>query len=81
MKILRTDSGGESTTNERLMLLRKMLIYIDIKHIYKLHDHKGILTVYWETQPTQNQMKKVSEAWEFFFEFEIEHKLVNLIDL
>lgn len=81
MKILRTDSGGESFTNERLRTLRKMIMYFEIKNIYMLHDHKGMLTVIWESEPSANDLKKVSEAWEFFNEYEIYHKLVTFIEL
>lgn len=81
MKILRTDSGGESFTNERLRTLRKMIMYFEIKNIYMLHDHKGMLTVIWESEPNVNDLKKVSEAWEFFNEYEIYHKLVTFIEL
>lgn len=81
MKILRTDSGGESFTNDRLRTLRKMIMYFEIKNIYMLHDHKGMLTVIWESEPNANDLKKVSEAWEFFNEYEIYHKLVTFIEL
>lgn len=81
MKILRTDSGGESFTNDRLRTLRKMIMYFEIKNIYMLHDHKGMLTVIWESEPSANDLKKVSEAWEFFNEYEIYHKLVTFIEL
>lgn len=81
MKILRTDSGGESFTNDRLRTLRKMIMYFEIKNIYMLHDHKGMLTVIWESEPNVNDLKKVSEAWEFFNEYEIYHKLVTFIEL
>lgn len=81
MKILRTDSGGESFTNDRLRTLRKMIMYFEIKNIYMLHDHKGMLTVIWESEPSANDLKKVSEAWGFFNEYEIYHKLVTFIEL
>ena len=81
MKILRTDGGGESFTNERLRTLRKMLIQFEIKNIYMLHDHKGVLTVIWNSKPSDLELKKVKVAWEFFHEYEIEHKLVTFIDL
>jgi predicted Mrr-cat superfamily restriction endonuclease len=76
MKILRTDSGGENFTNERLQMIRKMLGYFEIKNIYLLHDHKGILTVTWEEEPTQNEKLKVEQAWQFFNEFNIEHRII-----
>jgi hypothetical protein len=81
MKILRTDGGGESHTNERLRTLRKMLLNFEIKNIYLLHDHKGLLTVIWENKPDEKTKQKVADAWEYFHEYEIEHKLLTFIDL
>lgn len=81
MRILRTDGGGESFTDERLRTLRKMLLYYEMKNIYMLHDHKGSLTVIWESTPSPNDLQKTKEAWEYFNEFLIEHKLVTFIKL
>jgi hypothetical protein len=77
MRLLRTDGGGESFTNERLRTIRKMLEYYEIKNIYLLHDHKGLLTVVWESNPTKEQIKIVKDAWSFFGEDFIEFKIVN----
>ena len=77
MRLLRTDGGGESFTNERLRTIRKMLEYYEIKNIYLLHDHKGLLTVVWESNPTKEQIKIVKDAWLFFGEDFIEFKIVN----
>ena len=60
MKILRTDGGGESFTNERLRTLRKMLIQFEIKNIYMLHDHKGMLNVIWDSKPSDLELKKAT---------------------
>jgi len=81
MKILRTDGGGESFTNERLRTLRKMLIQVDINNIYLLHDHKGILTVVWDSSPNDYEKVKVKEAWSFLNEYEIEHQIVTFKNL
>jgi len=81
MKILRTDGGGESHSDERLKMVRNILIYFDITNIDLLHDHKGDLTVFWKTEPTKNQKEKAIEIWETFNEFNVEHKLVTYIDL
>lgn len=81
MRILRTDGGGESFTDERLRIIRKMLEYYDIKNIYLLHDHKGLLTVVWESVPTDEQIEIVKEAWLFFGEDYIEFKLVHFQNL
>ena len=82
MKILRTDGGGESFSDERLMILRKTLIYLGIKQIYKLHDYKGMLTVYWLEIPSQQDKTALTKIWgDTFYEYDIEHKLVTFIDL
>jgi hypothetical protein len=81
MKILRTDSGGENYTDERLRTLRKMLLHFEIKNIYLLHDHKGILTVIWDSEPNKQDLKKIEEAWEFFHEDQVYHKLVTFKEL
>ena len=81
MRILRTDGGGESFTDERLRTIRKMLEYYENKNIYLLHDHKGLLTIVWESKPTETQLSIVKNAWEFFDEDYIEHKLVEFKDL
>jgi hypothetical protein len=81
MKILRTDGGGEDLSNERLRMVRNILIYFDIKNIDLLHDHKGILTVFWKLVPNDFEKNKVTEIWVTFNEYEIEHKLVTYIDL
>lgn len=66
MRILRTDGGGESYADERLRTLRKMLTYHELKHIYMLHDHKGILTVIWEKEPKEEEKQIIRDGWKFF---------------
>jgi len=77
MRILRTCGVGESYADERLKLLRGMLKYHNLKHIYMLHDHKGNLCVIWEQMPKEEEKELVKSAWEFLSEYEIEHKLIN----
>lgn len=81
MKIIRSDSGGESSTNERLQILRKMLFYRDLKNIYMLHDHKGLLTVTWELEPSEQEKEILEDAWNFLCEFEIVHKIIKTVEL
>ena len=81
MKILRTDGGGENLQNERLKVVRKMLFLMDVTGVYMLHDHKGILTVIWETEPDKFKKEKVKEAWLFFEEDQVEHKLITTKDI
>lgn len=81
MKILRTDGGGEDYADKRLNLMKKMLLHFDLKHIFLLHDHKGNLSVTWFTKPTKEEEEKVSLAWEFFGEYIVEQKVINLKNL
>jgi len=81
MRILRTDGAGENYADGRLNVLRKMLAHHELKHIYMLHDHKGALTVIWEKQPGTWEKQLVSDAWEFFGEYGIEHKLITFKEL
>ena len=81
MNILRTDGGGATYENKRLEIIRDILIYHEIFHINLLHDHKGILIVVWEKEPSNVDKIIVSNIWKIFNELEIEHKLVTYIDL
>jgi hypothetical protein len=82
MKTLRTDGGGENFADERLSILRKLLIYFGINKIEHLHDHKGMLTVFWKEVPNEIEKSKVANIWaDTFYEYEIEHKLLTYIEL
>lgn len=81
MKILRTDGGGESLSNERLKMVKRILIYFEITNIDLLHDHKGLLTIVWKSEPNIFQKEKVISIWELFHEYEIEHKILTSVDL
>ena len=81
MKILRTDGRGQDNTNPRLKILRKMISYYDIQKIDMLHDHEGNLTVIWKEEPFPREIKIIENAWSFFQEFQIEHKIIILKEL
>jgi hypothetical protein len=81
MNILRTDGGGASTKNKRLKIIREILKYHEINHINLLHDHKGILIVVWEKEPSNIDKITLTNTWKLFNEIEIEHKLVKYIDI
>ncbi len=80
MEILRTDGGGSYQQDERLESLRKILNVINSYHnrcdenkILKLHDHKGLLSVYWLLEPDSDQKNLLKYLWIQFGEYEIEH--------
>ena len=79
MEILRTDGGGSFQQNERLESLRSVLNIISSycenreNEILKLHDHKGLLSVYWSLEPSSNEKKLLKYLWISFGEYEIEH--------
>jgi hypothetical protein len=78
MILVRTCGGGTSHNDERLKLLKQMVEYYDSvsNNIFKLHDHKGILTVYWFKNPSENEVEILNEAWSYLGEPDINHKVV-----
>lgn len=74
----RTDGSGASHNDLRLKLLSKCLDYVQVKGIYQLNDHKGILTVVWENKfLNKHDCEKVKLFWEAFCEYEIEHTVIT----
>lgn len=77
MITVRTCGSGTSHNNGRLELLKEMIGYFGISEkIFKLHDHKGILTVYWFVNPTLEEQEILKDAWEFLREYLINHVVV-----
>jgi len=75
MEILRTDGSGENRNDERLLRVKKKLFLFDLfgNEVIKLHDHKGLLSVYWKLKPSDKQKKLLDIIWYFENEYEIEH--------
>jgi hypothetical protein len=83
MITVRTCGSGISHKDERLQLLKKMVEYWSLENeIFKLHDHKGTLTVYWFIIPDQNKKDILKTAWVFLGEPEeyVEHIVVTIND-
>lgn len=82
MLIVRTCGSGTFHNDDRLQLLKQMIEYHTqyelSKKIFKLHDHKGMLTVYWYQTPIDDEKKIVKDAWEFLCEDHIEHCLIKI---
>lgn len=60
---------GTDADGSRIARLNRILGYIaavsenTLKHIVRLHDHKGELSVWWESVPTVESMAAVENAW------------------
>lgn len=83
MVIVRTSGSGTSYNDERLRLLKKNIEYlIEKSHskIFKLHDHKGDLTVYWYSKPKLEDIQRVSELWAVFEPSDIIHIEVTILE-
>jgi hypothetical protein len=84
MIIVRTCGSGTDYNDDRLKLLKQMIEYhshYDLsKKIFKLHDHKGDLSVYWFEMPTDGEKKVVIDAWEFLCECNIQHFLMKITE-
>lgn len=54
--------------------------WIEKEEIFKLHDHKGTLTVYWFKKPSEQNKCILKNAWEFLGETPeyVEHVIVTL---
>lgn len=82
MIISRTDGGGESYESERLLILKRLLKFYSIEHIYLLHDHEGLLTVVWEKEPSGGDVIWVGNIWlNTFQEDQIQHKILKFVNL
>ncbi|CAB5217770.1 hypothetical protein UFOVP207_26 [uncultured Caudovirales phage] len=77
MILLRTDGGGSSFNDERLIVVKNHLKfhYRDCLNskIFKLHDHKGCLNVFWIGLPFQEDIDYIKGVWESFCEHELTH--------
>lgn len=82
MNILRSDGSGETTNDERLKAYRdrcnKAKLFYEIN---LLHDHEGILSIFWNIEPTEQQKLFTELLWEEFHEPRdyVEHYLVSKI--
>jgi len=77
MILLRTDGGGSYYNDERLKIVEKHLKFNFREElqekIFKLHDHKGCLNVYWISNPNFEDIEYINKVWECFFEYETTH--------
>jgi hypothetical protein len=84
MIIVRTCGSGTDYNDDRLQLLKKMLEFPKYeeyyKKIFKLHDHKGTLSVYWYETPTEQEKSHLTNAWEYLREYNIEHFVITITE-
>lgn len=84
MITVRTCGSGTDYNDERLQLLKKMIEYYSNyqldKKIFKLHDHKGCLSVYWYEIPPKNEQSLLESAWNFLNEYQIEHFVITITE-
>lgn len=77
MLIYRTDSDRTPREDNRTRLLYQLLKYKlndDLSLLFNaINDHKGLLYVYWEIQPSKKQIEIVNESWVCLHENVIEH--------
>lgn len=78
MILVRTDGSGSHHEDERLQLLKTMVEHYYRHHpkghrIFKLHDHKGKLSVYWFETPATDDVEFMNDSWKYFYETEVEH--------
>lgn len=77
MIIVRTGGLGINHKDERLELLKKMVEFYELdKIIFKLHDHKGDLSVYWFNNPSDENKNTLYSAWVFLKECNVYHYTV-----
>jgi hypothetical protein len=81
MIIVRTHGEGTCYENERLQNIQKMIEHYYKYHpqrhrIFKLHDHKGKLSVYWFSAPTEDDVEFLNDSWKYLNEYSIEHYVV-----
>lgn len=79
MIIVRTCGSGTNYNDERLKLLEKQVEYLKLEtQIFKLHDHKGLLQVYWFTRPSTHEVNLINKLWEGYNEYSTSHFLIKI---
>jgi hypothetical protein len=82
MNILRTAGSHAITEDERLIAYKARCIKSKLFYeINLLHDHEGILSIFWNTEPNEMQKRFTEMLWEEFNEPReyVEHYLISRI--
>lgn len=78
MITIRTDGSGISYNDERLKSVSEILDIIPFQNlILRIHDHKGVLNVLWNTDPLDFEKDLARGIWSLFNESEIYHKTLS----
>lgn len=83
MLTVRTSGSGTNHNDERLKLLRtnvEYLIPLAASKIFKLHDHKGDLSVYWFSTPRNEDVKMINELWSVFEPSDVLHFEITILE-
>jgi len=85
MILLRTDGGGSSNYDERLKVVEKYLKYVykdELQNkIFKLHDHKGCLSVYWLIKPSKQDITHLESIWNACCEYDLTHYITKFNEI
>lgn len=74
---------GALHNDERLKLLRTNVEYLipsASSKIFKLHDHKGDLSVYWFSTPKNEEIKVLNELWSHFEPSDVIHFEITILE-
>lgn len=84
MITVRTCGLGTFHNDERLKLLKKNVKYFiedPYSKIFKLHDHKGDLTVYWYSVPKKEDIETINNLWLLFEPSDVDHFEINIMEV
>jgi hypothetical protein len=80
MIVYRTSGNDKIYNDDRLNLINQIIkdyyVYLYDK-INILQDHKGLLSVYWNIQPSEDEKDFILKIWNVFHEDYIEHFVIS----
>ena len=80
MIVYRTSGNDKIYNDDRINLIHQIIkdynVYLYDK-INILQDHKGLLSVYWNVQPSEDEKDFILKIWNVFHEDYIEHFVIS----
>jgi len=70
-------SDSEGSRIERLSAVCEELERAKISTVLRLHDHKGVLSVWWSETPSERLKTVLNEAWSSHNEDSVEHRTAD----